>query len=277
MTLSRSEHARLDAKVQELKSMGVPFAMATIVRTVDATSAKPGGKALLDAGGEILLGWLGGGCARSAVAAAAREAISSGSPQFVSLQPEELLETEGVHPGETRDGVKYARNGCPSRGTMDVFVEPVLPLPHLTICGTGLVALALAELADRFDFAVTLRVAEGVNADIAAHPVQVGFAMTDPGFVVVATQGQGDMAALKAALRFNARHISFVGSRKKFQSIAIRLTTEDPGCATALARVKAPAGLDINAITPDEIALSILADITRERRARVGGREQHGE
>lgn len=77
--------------MQALKAKGVPFAMATVVRTVNATSAKPGGKALLDLDGKILMGWVGGGCARGAVGKAAREAIKTGEPQFISLRPQELL------------------------------------------------------------------------------------------------------------------------------------------------------------------------------------------
>ncbi len=264
MTLSRSDHARLDDMMQDLKAKGVPFAMATVVRTVDATSAKPGGKALLDRDGKILLGWVGGGCARGAVGKAAREAIQSGDPQLISLRPQELLETVGVVVGEVRDGVRYARNGCPSKGTMDVFVEPVLPLPEMVICGTGLVAMALASLARRFDFKVRVHAAETVEADA---DVTRGFAFDTGGFVVVATQGQGDLDALRAAVGSAGSYISFVGSRKKFGTLVGRLTAENPDLAPTLSKVRAPAGLNINAITPDEIALSILAEVTQVRRA----------
>ncbi|WP_223421599.1 XdhC family protein [Tateyamaria pelophila] len=250
--------------MQELKAKGVPFAMATVVRTVDATSARPGGKALLDRDGKILLGWVGGGCARGAVGKAARDAISSGDPQLISLRPQELLETEGVAVGEVRDGVRFARNGCPSKGTMDVFVEPVLPLPEMVICGTGLVAMALASLATRFDFKVAVHAAEGIETDA---DVTRGFDFDTSGFVVVATQGQGDQNALRAAVSTDCSYVSFVGSRKKFKTLAARLVAENADLEPALRTVHAPAGLDINAITPDEIALSILAQITRLRRA----------
>lgn len=263
MTLSRSDHARLDATMQDLKTKGVPFAMATVVRTVDATSAKPGGKALLDREGKILLGWVGGGCARGAVGKAARDAITSGDPQLISLRPQELLENEGLAVGEVRDGVRFARNGCPSKGTMDVFVEPVLPLPDMVICGTGLVAMALASLAIRFDFKVTMHAAETVETD---GDFKRGFAFDTGGFVVIATQGQSDLDALRAAASSDSSYISFVGSRKKFETLVGRLTAEDPNLAPVLAMVRAPAGLHINAITPDEIALSIMAEVTQVRR-----------
>jgi len=274
MTLSRSDHARLEAEMQALTAKGVPFAMATVVRTVDATSAKPGGKALVDQNGRILLGWVGGGCARGAVGMAAKEAIATATPQLISLRPQELLETEGISAGDLRDGVRFARNGCPSKGTVDIFIEPVLPLPELVICGTGLVAMALAALAERFDFNVRLHTSAATQAEA---PVTSGFDIETSDFVVVATQGQGDKDALRAAATSGAAYVSFVGSRKKYDTLAARLTGEDVSLAPQLARVQAPAGIDISAITPDEIALSILAQITQTRRAgQIKGQTKRG-
>lgn len=272
MTLSQTDHARLEAEMQALKAKGVPFAMATVVRTVDATSVKPGGKALLDLDGNILIGWVGGGCARGAVGKAAREAINTGQPQFISLRPQELLETEGLAAGDVRDGVHFSRNGCPSKGTMDMFVEPVLPLPEVVICGTSLVAMALADLAARFDFKVTVHADEGVDVELDVTP---GFDFETKGFVVVATQGQGDKNALRAAVSGDCRYVSFVGSDRKFQSLAAKLVADSPELEAKLAQVKSPAGLDINAITPDEIALSILAEITQLRRANLTNMGEH--
>ncbi|WP_227268530.1 XdhC family protein [Roseobacter weihaiensis] len=275
MMLSHNTHAELEAKMQSLKGCGLPFAMATVVRTVNATSAKPGGKALLDAEGAILMGWVGGGCARGAIGKAAREAIRTGEPRFISLRPQELLDTEGLAAGETRDGVHFARNGCPSKGTMDVFVEPVLPLPELVICGSGLVALALADLGDRFDFKVRLCVTSTADVSPTGNvTLTQGFGFATRGFVVVATQGQGDRDALRQAVSTDASYISFVGSTKKFDTLARQLTEEDPKLGNRLRMIHAPAGLDINAITPEEIALSILAQITQVRRSqRIGERK----
>ena len=270
MTLSLSEHTRLEAEMQLLKAKGVPFAMATVVRTVAATSAKPGGKALLDLDGKILIGWVGGGCARGAVGNAAREAIKTGEPQFISLRPQELLESEGVVAGELRDGVRFNRNGCPSKGTMDVFVEPVLPLPEIVICGTGLVAMALAELATHFDFKVLAHAV--AKTDLNAKVTQ-GFDFDTYNFVVVATQGNGDCEALRAAVSGGCGYVSFVGSQRKFDAIAAKLVAENPSLEPNLKKVNAPAGLSINAITPDEIALSILAEITQLRRANFATRD----
>lgn len=270
MTLPARSRLELDATIGRLTAEGRPFAVATVVRTLEATSAKPGARALVLQDGSIAAGWVGGGCARSAVAKAAQAALTSGQPQYVSLRPEDLLEAEGLQPGQERDGVRFARNRCPSHGSMDIFVEPVLPQPRLVILGAGPVALSLADLAGRFDFHRTLA-APGLDPS-AMPPVeamQAGFAFDTEGvaerFVVVATQGRGDEAALRAALASGATRLAFVGSRRKFATLAALLRA-DGVSEDALASVAAPAGLDIHAITPEEIALSILAQIVGWRR-----------
>ncbi len=142
--------------VSNLKAKGEAFVLATVVRTVSVTAAKAGAKAVIRPDGTFSEGWIGGGCARAAVLKAAREAIADGKPRLFSVQPEELLEEQGVKPGEEKDGVRFARNMCPSQGTMDVFVEPVLPKPQLIICGSSPVAVALADLGRRLGFAAVI-------------------------------------------------------------------------------------------------------------------------
>lgn len=260
----------LTREAARLRATGAPFAMATVVRTMAATAARPGARALIDAEGRIVAGFLGGGCVRGAVVRAARACIASGAPQLLSIRPEDLLAEADIAPGEIRDGVLYARNGCPSRGALDIFVEPVLPRPRLLICGDGPVALALAELSRSFEFERWLCLPEGGDGPPEV-PVIPGFNADHPGwhapdFVVIATQGKGDRDALRRALAAGARHVSFVASRRKFDTLAGQLQAEgvEP---RALARVQAPAGIDIHAITPEEIALSILAELVRARRA----------
>ncbi|MEO0387305.1 MAG: XdhC family protein, partial [Pseudomonadota bacterium] len=137
-----------------LRARQEPFAFATIVRTAGPTAAKPGAKALLSADGTILHGWLGGGCTRGAVKRAALQALSAGAPQLVSVAPEDLLAARGVAPGDEVDGMQFAGNGCPSRGTVDIFIEPCLPLPLLVVMGASPVAGALAALAPQFQWSV---------------------------------------------------------------------------------------------------------------------------
>lgn len=241
----------LSEAAQELRAKDEPFAFATIVRTAGSTAAKPGAKALLSSDGTILHGWLGGGCTRGAVKRAAMQALKDGTPQLVSVAPEDLLVEKGVAAGDHIDGTHFARNGCPSRGTVDIFIEPCLPTPLLVVMGASPVAQALSTLAPQFHWSV--------SAACQQH------APNRQQFVVVATQGQGDLEALKTALASRSRFVAFVGSRRKYAALAEKLAAvgiED----TRIKAVQAPAGLDLGAVTPEEIALSILAQLVKVRR-----------
>ncbi|MDQ0391023.1 XdhC family protein [Labrys monachus] len=256
--------------IADLKARNEPFVLATVVRTVSVTAAKAGAKAVIRSDGTITEGWIGGGCARAAVLKAAREAIADGEPRLISIQPKDLLDEQGLKPGEVREGVRFARNMCPSRGTMDVFVEPMLPSPALAVFGASPVAVALAELAPRFGLRVTVCAPaedQGVFAEAAQRIEGYALDVESEGqrFVVVSTQGRGDEAALRAALSVRADHVAFVGSRRKVASLRAHLI-EGGVAPECFDRLKAPAGLDIGAVTPDEIALSILAEILAVRR-----------
>lgn len=258
--------------VAETKARGEPFAIATVVRTVSVTAAKAGAKAVVLSDGTISAGWIGGGCARGAVLKAAREAIRDGQPRLVSIQPEDLLEVQQVAPGETRDGVHYARNMCPSQGTMDVFVEPVLPKPNLVILGASPVAVALGDIGRRMGFFVTVCAPASDHGQFAgADRLVDGFEMPVAGsakpYLVIATQGRGDSAALSAVLGCapDAAYIGFVGSRKKFSSLKHDML-EGGHDVTSMEKMRSPAGLDLGAITPDEIAFSIIAELIEIRR-----------
>jgi xanthine dehydrogenase accessory factor len=258
--------------ISAMRAKGEPFALATVVRTVAATAAKAGAKAVIRADGGVTEGWIGGGCARAAVVKAAREALADGQPRLVSVQPEEGLQAQGVKPGEERAGIRFARNMCPSRGTMDVFVEPVIPRPQLVVCGSSPVAVAIADLGRRigFDLTICAPAAEQDAFAEADRRIESYALPQDAGrnrFIVVSTQGRGDEAALQAALAADSDYIAFVGSRRKAEALKAALAAQgaDP---MRLARLKAPAGLDLGAITPEEIALSILAEIVAQRRSR---------
>src|SRR5262249_31789127 len=172
--------------------------------------------------------------------------------------------------GEERAGVRFVKNMCPSQGTMDVFVEPVLPRPQLVVCGATPVALAVADLGRKLGFVVTACAPAADQAQFIEADRRIeGYALPveEPGarFIVVATQGRGDEAALQAALAVKCDYVGFVGSRRKAAALGEALAAR--GVARErLASVKSPAGLDLGAITPDEIALSILAEIVGLRR-----------
>jgi xanthine dehydrogenase accessory factor len=263
-------HVDVMELVSRLKAADEPFALATVVRTVSVTAAKAGAKAIVRPDGTIEAGWIGGGCARGAVLKAAREALADGQSRLVSVQPEDLLAELGVESGESRDGVRFATNFCPSKGAMDIFVEPMLPRPSLVILGSSPVAVALAEQAKPLGLHVTAAAPAGdfftmPEADVFVDGFQLGKLGSARRFIVVSTQGKGDEAALKAALSIDAEYHAFVGSRRKMASLRDKLVAQG-FAAEALDRVKAPAGIDLGAITPVEIALSILAEITLERR-----------
>ena len=265
-----TKHVEVMELVAQLKAAEQAFVLATVVRTVSVTAAKAGAKAIIRPDGTIVAGWIGGGCARGAVLKAARDALADGEPRMVSVQPENLLAELGVKPGENRDGVRFAENMCPSKGTMDVFVEPVLPHPSLVILGASPVALSLATQARQLGYHVTLAVpAADLTAEPDAHVIVDGFVPRYLNearrFVVVSTQGKGDEAALKSAVAIDAAYHAFVGSRRKMESLRGKLIADGVDAA-AIDRIKAPAGLDLGAITPEEIAMSILAEITVERR-----------
>jgi xanthine dehydrogenase accessory factor len=254
----------------QLKAAEESFVLATVVRTASVTAAKAGAKAIIRPDGSIVAGWIGGGCAKGAVLKAAREALADGYPRMVSVQPENLLAELGVRAGETREGVKFASNMCPSKGTMDIFVEPVLPHPSLIILGASPVAFSLATQARGLCYHVTLAapaadLLDAPEVDMLIDSFVLGALSEAKRFVVVSTQGKGDEAALRAAIGTEAMYHAFVGSRRKMASLRDKLIADgaDP---TALHRVKAPAGLDLGAITPEEIALSIVAEIVAVRR-----------
>ena len=261
----------LDA-VTSLKAKGKPFAIATVVRTVSLTAAKAGAKATILSDGSISSGWVGGGCARAAVVKAAKQAMADGQPRLISVLPPDLLKDLGVAPGDAKGGVEYAKNMCPSQGSMDVFVEPVLPRKILMVFGSSPVALALAELGSKLDYAVQARcMSEDLPKFEGIAPASAGFVPDLGGiaaanlFAVVATQGRGDEAALAAAIATQAPYVAFVGSRKKGESLRSALAAK--GFATdRLAEVRVPAGLDLGGVTPEEIALSILGEIVQFRR-----------
>src|SRR5246500_2411076 len=195
-------HVEVMDLVARLKAAEETFVLATVVRTVSVTAAKAGAKAIIRPDGSIAAGWIGGGCARGAVLKAAREALADGNPRMVSVQPENLLAELGVKPGETREGVRFASNMCPSKGTMDIFVEPVLPHPSLVVLGASPVALSLAAQARQLGYHVTLAapaadLTAAPDADVVVDGYQLGELTDAKRFVVVSTQGKGDEAALR--------------------------------------------------------------------------------
>ena len=242
-----------------------PYALATVVRTEDSTSAQPGAKAIITREGE-LIGWIGSSCVQGAVRKAGREVLSSGAPKLIRVMPKEQ-----VTASHDEDGVELHKSGCPSRGTSEIFVEAVMPRPQIVICGNSYVARALAELASASGYAV-LHAAPGLDPADTDTPAEVlaSFDFSDAkqldrSYWVVATQGARDRDGLRAAVQQDAPYAAFVGSRRKIKKLKDALAAEGIP-QDRLDKIHCPAGLDLGAVEPAEIAVSILAQIIETRR-----------
>ncbi|WP_050605918.1 XdhC family protein [Ruegeria sp. 6PALISEP08] len=258
--------------IEQLRGTGEAFCVATVLRTADATSAKAGGKAVITRDGQIL-GHLGGACVQRAVRMSAQQALVSGAPQMIRVKPSEKV-VNMTDP----DGVQTFKSGCPSGGTVDLLVEPYRHAPRLVIFGDGLIATALAAHGALAGFRTAIESGPEVAGDhIRFNPDQVEALGVEPqDFVVVAAQGRKDAAALNAALETSAARVSMVASRRKAETLTAKLITQgmDP---SKVARLKSPAGLDIHAIDPHEIALSILAEIVMWRNSDKSTEVSHDE
>jgi xanthine dehydrogenase accessory factor len=237
----------------ELQRRGEPFAMATVVRCERPTSAKPGAKAIVHADGTVT-GWVGGACAEPVVVREALNALRDGQPRLIGLIGE-----GGRGPGRTEGVLEYPMT-CHSGGTLEVYVEPYLPRPLLVLVGHGPVVDALETLARAVDYATVTLPADALPGGLAAHT------LTRRSSVVVATHGDGDEQALAQVLATDAGYVSLIASRRRAGVILERLR-ERGVPAERLGRLKAPAGLDIGAATPKEIAVSVLAEIIHEHRS----------
>lgn len=229
-----------------------PYAMATVVRTIGASACRPGDRFVVTRNGE-LIGVTGGGCMRGALRTAGLAAIAEKATHHIRIVPRARA---GASAGE---GIDVYSSSCPSEGEMDLFVEPILPAPLLFVAGESEVAQDVAALGRFVGFDVRTWRPETPDMTDAAPG----------GFAVVATQGQGDQAALEAALASGCAHVLFVSSRKK--AAHWRAALEGSGVGEdRLAALIAPAGLQIDASNPREIAVSIIAQLIALRRAGEG-------
>jgi xanthine dehydrogenase accessory factor len=243
------------SKADELLRDGQSFAIAVVVRYQAPISGKPGNKAIVFPDGKIW-GWIGGGCAQPVVVQEALKALADGQPRLIRISPSSSP-VEGI--------VDYTMT-CHSGGTLDIYIEPVLPKPHILILGRSPVAKTLARLGKAIGYAVSV-VAPGADresfpdSDLVQVELDLGQLKTAPQiFIVVSTQGEGDEEALEQALLTQAAYVAFVASKAKARKILDYL--KERGVAVdRLSQVRAPAGLDIRAASPEEIAVSILAEI----------------
>jgi xanthine dehydrogenase accessory factor len=261
----------LFALAQRLQQQGEPYALVSVVRTQAPSSARAGDKALVTAQG-IVHGWIGGGCAQPAVLHTVRRALQDGRARLIRVAP---AEPDGARDADAEpDATVQFGMSCHSGGTIELFIDPILPPTRLVVIGDSPVAIALAGLAPRVGLPVTV-IARGADPQHFADAARV--IGTDElagvtgqvaagGWVVVATQGRRDLPGLRVALSLQAARIWLVASARKAQALRAELLTEKFS-PQAVDAIVAPAGQPIGAQTPEEIALSVLAAVVAARRA----------
>ncbi len=232
--MTTNEH--LDRVAQDLKAQGVAYALVTVVRTVAPTSAFVGAQAIVAADGS-LHGWIGGGCAKGVVIAAASKALASGLPKLLRIGNDQTVDDEGIE--------QHAML-CASNGTIELFIQPFSERPGLCVLGT-------TPAADEARF-----LAERLGIKLSALPEAAPI-------VLVATQGEGDETALMAALGSGAAHVLMIASARKAERLRAEMLARGVP-AERVAALRSPAGPDIGASTPAEIALAAIAEVVGLRR-----------
>jgi xanthine dehydrogenase accessory factor len=251
-----------------LQSADQPFALVTVLSAQAPTSGKAGDKAVVTPDGQIH-GWIGGGCAQPAVIKTVRRALLDGQPRKIRIAPSDESAERDLG-----DVLEFGM-ACHSGGTLELFIDPVMPSATLTVVGDSPVARALVGLAPRVGLRVAVvsqgaQVADFPDADTVLdsdEAAAVSARLSSP-FVVVATQGRRDLQGLKAALALQPQGLWFVASARKAAVLLETLVAsgEDPA---DVARIVAPAGEFIGAQTPEEIALSVLTSVVAVRRGRA--------
>jgi len=226
-----------------------PFLTATVVWARGPSSGKRGSTAIIEPDGSVH-GWIGGACAEPVVIREAREAMTDGIPRLLFLGTE-----DDIAMVENRPDVTTVPISCTSEGALEVFLEPMLPQPHLVAVGGSPAVSTLVGLAQTLDWRVDVVGEELTFPEIAGSTA-----------IVIATQGHYDEPAVEAALATDAGYVGLVASQKRAETVLGYL--RDRGLAEEqLARVLAPAGIDLGHIAHREIGVSIVADLVKRRAA----------
>ena len=254
-------------QAERLASAGEPFVLVTVVWRRGPSSGRQGAKAIIRRDGTVR-GWLGGACAQPTVVQEALAALGDGRPRLLFLGPPD--EAGGEH----RRGMTMVPMACESEGAMEVYLEPMIPAPRVVAIGRSPAVDALARLADGLGWRAVVVDDGGDPADHPGVPrveTSLDLAALDVDehtFVVVGTQGHYDPEALQAALATPAGYVGLIASEKRTAAIFAFLRSRGVS-DEALARVRAPAGLDLGNIEHAEMAVSILAQLV-ELKALVG-------
>jgi xanthine dehydrogenase accessory factor len=254
------------ATANELRLRGEPFVLATVVGRRRPTSGQLGYKAVVRPDGSYV-GWVGGACSEHILVTEALAALRAGEPRKIRISPD-----EDEPAGE--DGTVQRRMECKSGGTVEIYIEPNLPRPTLVSAGDTPIALSVASLGPLLGYHTVL-IAPGTRKDRLPDVDEVvtqvdGLAekLPPPTFGVVATMGKFDESALQELLKARAVYVGLVASRTRSATVLATLRRRKVD-ESDIQRIKTPAGLDIAAKTPEEVAVSIIAEITQARRTRV--------
>ena len=250
-------------QVARLRAEEQPFVVATVVAYKSPQSARPGSKAIIFSDGSID-GWIGGGCVQPIVVREAQKTLQTGKPKLVTISP------DSAH--DDWKGVESYQMTCQGGGSLEIYLEPMLPKPELLIVGNSPIAQILCGLGKLLDFKVCVAdpdanherfpEADHVLTDLAAARNRIG-----PGsYVVVATMGTGDEEGLEAVAGTAPKYLGFVASKEKAKGL-FQYLREKGIPAEHLDRIKCPAGLELGGETLPEIALSVMAGITQLRRS----------
>jgi xanthine dehydrogenase accessory factor len=246
--------AAMSRRAQELAAQGVAFVTATVVRAQRPTSVEAGNVALVLGDGTIE-GFVGGACAGHSVRAYSLEAMQSGEAVLLKILPfadEAEADPAGAEVAR-EDGAVTVQNPCLSGGAIEVFLEPVLPAPRVLVVGDTPVAGAVMRIGAELGLALV-----GVDDDVLDP-------RPDDLALVVAAQGRDELHALRRGLESGMPYVGLVASSRRGDGVIGELRGD--GVSEALlARIDVPAGIDIGARTPVEVALSILAKIVAVRR-----------
>jgi xanthine dehydrogenase accessory factor len=247
-------------RMSELARSGRPFALATVVWRQGPSSSKQGSRAIITSDGE-LDGWIGGACAEPVVVREAKQAIAEGEARLILLgAPDQFGQ---VFSAGVPAGMTVVPISCQSEGALEIYIEPVLPVPHLVIVGRSPMAHTLAELARALGWSTELLSTQEFGPDSA-----VKHGVDQRSMVVVATQGHGDEDMIERAVAMQPAYLGLVASRKRAEAV-LGYLAERGVPRDRLDRVHAPAGLDLGRTSHEEMAVAILAQLVQLRASGV--------
>ena len=231
----------IEDQCNDLRAREEPFVLATVVAYKSPQSAKPGSKAIIKPDGSMI-GWIGGGCVQPIVLREAKQALQTGSPKLLTISPDA--------PRDDWKGVQSFRMTCEGGGSLEIYLEPFLPKPQLVVVGSSPVAEMVSQLGTLLDFKVVTDTDQ----------------INESSYVVVATMGNRDEEGLLAVIGTRPKYLGLVASKKKSEAL-FEYLRETGANDEDIAVITCPAGIEIGSETLPEIALSVMAEIVRVRRA----------